>query len=188
MGSTVLETCDKYEYLGIVLDNKLTLEKNISKTVSSASSRCYMLGKMRRNMSKPTAILIYKQTILPVLEYCGFLFNSVVQMQHKRLQQVQNRCLRICLNVKMRYPVSKLHIDTSMDYLYVRYNMQLLLMIYRYMYGGDLYAKDYGLEFQDPINTGRVTRAMNTGLLKYPSCNKLGYNVLCTVVWIYGIP
>ena len=97
MGNSVLETCTSYEYLGIILDENITLKSTISKNVSSASNRCYMLGNMRRRMSTQTAILVYKQTIMPVLEYCGYLFNGVVDTQHKRLQLLQNRGLRISL-------------------------------------------------------------------------------------------
>ena len=46
MGNTSLEVCDKYEYLGVILDSHFTLEKNIGKTVSTACNRCYMLCKM----------------------------------------------------------------------------------------------------------------------------------------------
>ena len=50
MGNTSLEVCDKYEYLGVILDSHFTLEKTIGKTVSTACNRCYMLCKMRRKM------------------------------------------------------------------------------------------------------------------------------------------
>ena len=75
MGNTVLKVCTSYEYLGIVLDDCLNFVKTISKTVSTSSNRCFMMNRFRKKVSKPTAILIYKQTILPVLEYCGFLYN-----------------------------------------------------------------------------------------------------------------
>ena len=65
---------------------------------------------MIRAVSRQTAILVYKQTILPVLEYCGYLYNGVLVAQHRRLQLTQNRCLRTCLNVKI-----KLDGDVSAD-------------------------------------------------------------------------
>ena len=76
MGDTVLKLCNKYEYLGIILDCGLSLIQTISKTVSTSSNRCFMLNRFRKKVSKPTAILVYKQTILPVLDYCGYLFNG----------------------------------------------------------------------------------------------------------------
>ena len=126
-------------------------------------------------MTAPIATLIYKQTILPVLEYCGFLYNGTVKCQQKRLQLVQNRCLRVCLNVKMKYSTVNLHVNTKMDYLYVRYNMQLLLMIYGYLNNAKYSNGDYGLEYQSYSNDGRITRAANSGLLRFPAGDRESY-------------
>ena len=126
MGDTRLECCTSYEYLGIILDDCITFKTTISKNVSSASNRCYMLGSMRRRMSLNTAVLVYKQTIMPVLEYCGYLFNGVIQTQHKRLQMVQNRGLRISLNVQRLYHITDLHTDADIDYLGVRFDYAAL--------------------------------------------------------------
>ena len=172
MGNTVLKVCNAYEYLGVTLDSQLTFVKTISKTVSSSSNRCYMMGRFRRKISKPTAILVYKQTILPVLEYCGFIFNGVTKSEHKRLQHVQNRGLRISLSVRLKYHVCDLHRDTGVDYLAVRYDMQLLLLVHKYIYGTGHDPLELGLQF---VISRRPTRSTNTGLLKYPSSINLGY-------------
>ena len=126
-------------------------------------------------MSTQTAILIYKQTILPVLEYCGYLFNGVVQAQHRRLQLLQNRCLRVSLNVQRRYHIADLHTDTNVDYLSVRFDIQLLLLIHKYIYDYRHDAHDLGIELQQPVTEGRVTRTTNTSLLKYPPSKTMGY-------------
>ena len=94
MGNHTLATCTQYEYLGVILDNVLTLERTVSKAVCNTNYRHVMLRKMRGKISRPTATLVYKQTMLPVLDYCGFLYNGITDAQHKRLQLVQNKCLR----------------------------------------------------------------------------------------------
>ena len=175
MGPTILEQCRQYEYLGIILDSNFTLEKSISKTVSSASIRNVMLTKMRRKISTPTALSVYKQTILPVLEYCGYLFNGVIQTQHKRLQLLQNRCLRTSLNVRIKYHVRDLHIDAGIHQLSIRYDLQLMLLLYKYLYGSSHAHEELGLVFQTGPACGRVTRSTNTGLLVYPDSKKIGF-------------
>ena len=79
---------------------------------------------------------------------------------------MQNRGLRISLNVRMRYPVHNLHIDTNVDSLDVRFDIQLLSLIHKYMYGGRHDADELGLHFQKPAARGRVTRSTNKGLLE----------------------
>ena len=108
MGLTNLEHTREYEYLGIIMDADFTLVKSVSKSISTASNRNHMLGKMRRAVTQNTATLVYKQTILPVLEYCGFLYNGIINLQHRRLQLTQNRCVRTCLSVRRKYRVSEI--------------------------------------------------------------------------------
>ena len=175
MGTNILDDSDEYEYLGIILDSKFSLVKTVSKSVSTASNRNHMLGKMRRAITKSTAILVYKQTILPVLEYCGYLYNGIVAAQHRRLQQTQNRCLRTCLNVRIKYSVINLHKDTEVDMLCNRYDLQLLLLLYKYLYGNNHLPEELGLRFHVPNCGGRETRSTGTGLLAHPPSVKWGY-------------
>ena len=88
---------------------------------------------------------------------------------------MQNRCLRVCLNVKMKYPVLSLHSDTGIDYLSVRFDLQLLLLFHKYLYGESHNPSELGIMFHRQIPGGRHTRSAETGLLCYPSTNKLGY-------------
>ena len=53
----------------------------------------YMLGKLRYLIDKSTALLIYKQAILPYFDYWGFLLVSCNQGQRKDL--------RICLRYSL---------------------------------------------------------------------------------------
>ena len=126
-------------------------------------------------MSKPTATLVYKQTIMPVLEYCGYLFNGITHAQHKRLQHVQNRCLRTSLNVKLRYHVSDLHKDAEIDYLSTRYDLQLVMLVYKYLHSETHDSSALGLVLQQPAPCGRVMRSTGTGLLEWPNSKLLGY-------------
>ena len=134
-----------------------------------------MLGKMRRAVSKDTAILVYKQTILPVLEYCGYLYNGVTLSQHKRLQLTQNRCLRTCLNVKFKYHITDLHSDTNVDLLCIRYDLQLLLLLYKYLNDINHQPNLLGIVYHTPDLGGKVTRSTGTGILAYPPSIKKGY-------------
>ena len=105
---------------------------------------------------------------MPVLDYCGFLHNGVIDGQHRRLQLIQNRGLRICLNVKIKYPVINLHTDANLDFLGVRYDMQLLLLLHKYLYSGKHDPALLGLCFQIANPAACRTRSVDTGLLAYP--------------------
>ena len=146
MGGNALSICEDYEYLGIHIDSNLNLDKMVSRTVSTSSCRLSMFGRLRDGMSKKVACLVYKQTIAPVLEYCGYLYNGWTTSNQQRLQRVQNRCLRVCLKVRLKHSIIRLHKDTDVNFLGVRHDIQLLLLIHKYVYGGKHDPSSIGME------------------------------------------
>ena len=59
MGTNKLSVCDSYEYLGVILDSKLNLNKMVNQTISSSSNRLFMYGNLRKKMSLSVATLVY---------------------------------------------------------------------------------------------------------------------------------
>ena len=66
------------------------------------AGKIYMLGKIRSNIDVKCAITIYKQTILPLLDYAGLLLISGNRSDRSDLQTVQNDALRFSYNVRLR--------------------------------------------------------------------------------------
>ena len=71
-----LQTPDEYTYLGVKLDSELKLETHLQATAGTARQRVFKLTKLRRYISELTAILVYKQTILPHFDYCSFIIEG----------------------------------------------------------------------------------------------------------------
>ena len=82
-------------YLGIELDNKLTLENHINKSVSKANKKLYMIYKLRKCLSKKITALLYKQLVRPHMEYCDFLVDSCLEKHCEKFNKVQKSALRI---------------------------------------------------------------------------------------------
>ena len=89
-----IEVVSEYNYLGIDLDNKLTMENHINKSVCKANKKLYMIYKIRRCLSKKTTALLYKQLVRPHLEYCDFLIDSSLKKHIEKFDNVQKRALR----------------------------------------------------------------------------------------------
>ena len=147
----------------------------INKTVSSASNRLYMYRNVRKKMSRNIARLVYQQTISPVLEYCGYLYNGLTETHQLTLQRIQNRCLRVCLQVRLRFNVIRLHEDSGIDFVGVKHDLQLLLLLHKYVYSGNVDFNNKGLQLQAAPAVGMRTRSVNTGLLVYPQSKKTGF-------------
>ena len=58
------------------LDDRLSCDKHLNNVVNKTTQKLYIFRKIRRFISPSTAIIVYKQMILPLLEYCKILFNS----------------------------------------------------------------------------------------------------------------
>ena len=87
---------------------------------------------MRKFIDKNTASIIYKQTILPILDYGGFLIDSCSQELRDDLQKLQNKALRIIHGFRLNNSpgLNDLHNRSCLLSLEQRREKQLLHMMY----------------------------------------------------------
>ena len=78
------------------------------------------------------AITIYKQTILPILDYTGFLLILCNISDRSELQKLQNHALRICCNVRLhdRVSIVNMHSRAGLLSLEQRRQKQLLCLMF----------------------------------------------------------
>ena len=55
-----------------------------------------MLRKIRKYLTFDAAVTVYKQTILPIIDYAGFLLIACKMEDKNDVQKFQNDILRIC--------------------------------------------------------------------------------------------
>ena len=131
IGDTHLDFVDKYKRLGVNLDKYMNLTSLLSDVKNNVSGHLFKLRKIRQTTTTFCAILIYKQTILPLLDYAGFLLFSLNASDRYDLQILQNDALRTCYNVRLRdcMSIKKLHAEANLLSLDQRQIIQLLLCI-----------------------------------------------------------
>ena len=108
---TLLSRVFSYQYLGVELDDTLSYDKQLSNVVNKTTQKLYIFRKIRRFISESTAITVYKQMILPLLEYCNILFNNGKKGKLDKIDKIQSKCVRIIENC---YDVSKREKDCTM--------------------------------------------------------------------------
>ena len=106
------------------------LYKNVCRQVEQ---KLFMLRKIRRNITKGGAISLYKQMILPLFDYRGFLLLSCNLGQKRELQKIQNHCIRTCLlyNRIEHITIDRLHFEMRLVSLEQRRQVQCLVLMYR---------------------------------------------------------
>ena len=112
----------------------MSLMPMITRVKNVISNKIYSLAKIRDCITLKCALTIYKQTILPLFDYSGFVLISCNISDRLELQKLQKDALRICYNVKLRDRVSvhRMHVDGRLLSLEQRRQVQLLSLMYMY--------------------------------------------------------
>ena len=124
-GAPIL-TVKSYKYLGVTLDGQLNYNKHVNKIIASASLKLRQLSRMRSFLNTAAATLVYKNMILPVIQY-GDLFLVGANVETKRkLQVLQNRGLRCALKRDIDISIDELHSESNLFKLIYRREQHLL--------------------------------------------------------------
>ena len=95
LGNTVLEVVEVYNYLGVLIDNRLNFGKFLKEKCNKINLRLCQLGKMRKYITCSIANTIYKQTIIPFFDYADFLIESWQNMYINRLDTLHSKGPRL---------------------------------------------------------------------------------------------
>ena len=108
------------KYMGITIDESLTFHNHLENTIKILAHKIYLLQKIRSYINDDAAIKMYKTMILPYADYGDIFFINANNKQLQKLETLQNRALRICLNVAIYIPVEVLHQSAQLPMLRVR--------------------------------------------------------------------
>ena len=134
INGVLLSRVHNYLYLGVDLDHALSYDKQLDSVVTKTTQKVYIFRKIRRFISESTAIIVYKQMNLPLLEYCNILFNSGKKTKLEKLDKIQTKYIRIIensYNVADRENESVLRSRYNLDSLQNRRDIQLACTMYR---------------------------------------------------------
>ena len=155
-----IDMVKSHMYLGIFLDDVMSLIplfKNIKKRISN---KIFHLKKLRKYMCFDASVLVYKQTILPIFDYAGFLLISLSNGDIDDLQILQNDILRICNRSRISDKVSLVVLHRKCNMLSLRQHMEKQLL-------GLMYIISKDCTFQHVL--GRETRSADKIVFKVPS-------------------
>ena len=129
--NTKLERVTSYTYLGIKLDEQLTFNLHAHTTINKVSNKLYQMRRLRPMLNDQAAILMYKNMILPILEYGDIFLTATTQSNRKKLQTLQNRALKCALNKPHLTPSTEIHVAAKLNKLIVRKKHHILLHMYQ---------------------------------------------------------
>ncbi len=86
-----------FKYLGLLLDEILIFKEHIGQISKKVNKRLGMLSRIRKNVTKDTALMLYKSLVLPHLEYCDVVWDNCVSKLKDTLQKLQNTACKLIL-------------------------------------------------------------------------------------------
>ena len=86
---------------------------------------------MKYCLNKQGALLVYKNMILPLLEYGDIFLSSLSVATRKKLQVMQNKALRIALNSRNQESTADLHKLAKLSKLKDRRKMHVLQFMFK---------------------------------------------------------
>ena len=128
--NNVIDRAKTYTYLGIKLDEQLSLDTHANLLIRRVSNKIYQLTKIRSFITKKAALLIYKNMILPILEYRDIFIHSASQKIRKKLLILQNKALKCALLKYKLCNMDELHEEANLLKLKDRRHMHVLLHLY----------------------------------------------------------
>ena len=90
LGTTILENVKEYKYLGVTVDSQLTFQTYRSIVINRVNLKINHFRNICTYMTLESALLLYKGTILPILEYADFVYDFNIKYINKRFQTLQN--------------------------------------------------------------------------------------------------
>ena len=125
-GNSPLHSVQSYKYLGVTLDSQLNYNLHVSRVIGSVTSRLRQFQRMRSFLNTKAALMVYKNMLLPVLEY-GDIFTIAASAENRRrLQTLQNKGLRCALNKGLESSSEAIHAEAKLLKLKYRREQHLL--------------------------------------------------------------
>lgn len=106
------------KYLGVILDKRLSFVahiNNLTQKGHKAIRLLYPLLNKNSKLSVKNKRLLYTAVIRPTITYAAPVWCSVSKTAFKKLQRIQNKCLRLILNADRYTRITELHNVTKLE-------------------------------------------------------------------------
>ena len=88
VNGNIIKCSDKVKDLGVLLDSKLTMVDNIQSVTTKAYCALANKGKIRRNLTMPTAETLVNACVTSVMDYANSTSLGVPQVHTNSLQRL----------------------------------------------------------------------------------------------------
>lgn len=111
MDVNVIERVDSFKYLGIHLDCILSWDYHIKKLAGKISTMCGILKRISHFVPRKVLFMFYFAHVHSHLNYLIIAWGRACKSKLKKLQTLQNRCIKIIYNLPWLFSSVRLYTD-----------------------------------------------------------------------------
>lgn len=114
-------------YLGLSIDSKLLFREQVDKTVTRCSillRSLFPLVNRRSRLSLKNKLAVFKSVVCPMIDYAQPVWGSCAKSHRDRLQRIQNKWLKMILNVPFWTRTTEVHQLAGVGTLDARFENQ----------------------------------------------------------------
>ena len=93
-----LNEVDSYKYLGVYVDRNLSWDYHMKYICQRVYPKLRMLNRISSFLSQDILLLIYKQSILPIIDYGSMTWLDCSKTVSLKIERLQNHAMRSILN------------------------------------------------------------------------------------------
>lgn len=132
INNTLLNFKDSVKNLGVILDTGLRFREHCSHCIKKSYYALKLLYPHKDILSRRSKITLCDSLVLSHFNYADSLYNSCIDsITSKRIQKVQNSCLRFIYGIPRRYHISDKLRDTNWLNMYHRRLLHTACLVYR---------------------------------------------------------
>lgn len=110
-----------YKYLGVIIDENLTFNRHLEYIQKKLYKKLGVFKRINNKLSKASKIIFYKSLVAPHFDYCSTILFIMNKSQTESVQVIQNKCMRIILNVDRLY--SRRQMLLQLDWMSVNHRL-----------------------------------------------------------------
>lgn len=131
---------DSFKYLGLIMDSSLTWQHHIDQLSITLSRMCGLIRKLTDFLPFKALEKLYFAFFHSHLQHLAIIWGSASNERLKRIQVLQNRCLKLIHKLPQLYSSALLFTDSKIKTLPIRalYHQQLMIHTYSVVNRQDL--------------------------------------------------
>ncbi len=167
-GNDHIESSASAKNIGVIFDNFLLLDKQVTHICKAAFSHIRNIAKIRKYISFDHCEILIHAFVTSRLDYCNSMLSGLPKKQITRLQYVQNSAARLLTGTKKYDSISPVLMDLHWLPVAERIDYKIMLLTFKAIHG---LAPAYLSELLTFYKPKRTLRSANKSFLDVPRCN-----------------